>query len=76
VLLTIPAAEVGQLNAVQCADQVACLGQSRRVWFFRQWRTGPPLTSAGPLTRTLSTDYRQIQTWTATKATLVLLERR
>jgi mannosyltransferase len=76
VLLTTPAAEVGELSAVQCADPVACLGRSRRVWFFRQWQTGRPLSNAGPLTETLTSDYRQVQVWHATKATLVLLERR
>jgi mannosyltransferase len=76
VLLITPAAEVGELNAVQCADPVACLGQSRRVWFFRQWQTGAPLSDAGPLTEALTSDYRQVQVWHATKATLVLLERR
>jgi mannosyltransferase len=75
VLLTTPAAEVGELSAVQCADPVACLGRSRRVWFFRQWQTGRPLSNAGPLTETLTGDYRQVQVWHATKATLVLLER-
>jgi mannosyltransferase len=76
VLLTTPAAEVGELNAVQCADPVACLGTSPRVWFFRQWQTGEPLDDAGLLTNTLTSDYRVVRTWHATKATLVLLERR
>ena len=76
VLLTRPAAEVGRLNAEQCADPVACLGASRRVWFFRQWQTGAPLSSAGVLTATLREDYRQVHVWHATKATLVLFERR
>ncbi len=76
VLLTRPAAEVGQLGAEQCADPVACLGTSQRVWFFRQWQTGAPLSSAGALTTTLREDYRQVGVWKATKATLVLFERR
>ena len=76
VLLTTPAAEAGELGAVQCADPVACLGQSPRVWFFRQWKTGEPVSNAGSLTGTLTSDYRQVQVYTATKATLVLLERR
>jgi mannosyltransferase len=76
VLLTTPAAEVGQLNAVQCADEVACLGTARRVWFFRLWQTGAPLSNAGALTGTLRADYRQAGVWHATKATLVLFERR
>jgi mannosyltransferase len=76
VLLSRPAAEVGQLGAVQCADQVACLGTSQRVWFFRQWQTGAPLSNAGPLTATLREKYRQARVWHATKATLVLFERR
>jgi mannosyltransferase len=76
VLLARPAADVGTLNAVQCADRVACLGAAKRVWFFRQWQTGPPLTDAGPLTTTLRTGYRQAGVWHATKATLVLFERR
>lgn len=76
VLLTTPAAEVGQLGAVQCADQAACLGQSARVWFFRQGQTGQPLSNAGPLMQPLARDYRQVQIWRATKATLVLFERR
>jgi mannosyltransferase len=76
VLLITPAAEVGELGAVQCADPVACLGQSRRVWFFRQWQTGEPLDDAGSLTETLTSDYRELQVWHATKATLVLLNHR
>ena len=76
VLLTTPAAEVGELDAVQCADPVACLGPSPRVWFFRQWQTGEPLSNAGSLAETLTGDYRQLQVWHATKATLVLLDRR
>jgi mannosyltransferase len=76
VLLQTPAAEVGQLEAVQCPDEVACLGSSKRVWFFRQWQTGKPLTDAGPLTTTFRTHYRQAGVWHATKATLVLFVRR
>jgi mannosyltransferase len=76
VLLTRPAAEVGELNAEQCADPVACLGTARRVWFFRQWQTGVPLSNAGALTATLRDDYRRVEVWHATKATLVLFERR
>jgi mannosyltransferase len=75
-LLATPAAAVGQLNAVQCADEVACLGTARRVWFFRQWQTGEPLSDAGALTATLRDDYRRAGVWHATKATLVLFERR
>jgi mannosyltransferase len=76
VLLTVPAAEVGRLAAVQCADPVACLGAAQRVWFFRQWQTGAPLSDAGPLTDTLRDEYREAGVWHATKATLVLFERR
>jgi mannosyltransferase len=76
VLLARPAAEVGELEAEQCADPVACLGTSRRVWFFRQWQTGPALSDAGALTATLREDYRQVEVFKATKATLVLFERR
>jgi mannosyltransferase len=76
VLLRTPAAQVGELEAVQCADEVACLGTAKRVWFFRQWKTGTPLSDAGTLTGTLRTKYRQAQVWHATKATLVLFERR
>jgi mannosyltransferase len=76
VLLKTPAAEIGELDAVQCPDEVACLGTAKRVWFFRQWQTGRPLSAAGPLTTTLSTDYRQAGVWHATKATLVLFVRR
>ena len=76
VLLARPAAEVGELEAEQCADPVACLGTSRRVWFFRQWQTGPALSDAGALTGTLREDYRQVRVIKATKATLVLFERR
>ena len=36
MLLQTPAAEVGELAAVQCADKVACLqARAKRVWFFR-----------------------------------------
>jgi mannosyltransferase len=76
VLLARPAAEVGELEAEQCADPVACLGGARRVWFFRQWQSGAPLTDSGPLGATLRDEYRQVDVWKATKATLVLLERR
>jgi mannosyltransferase len=75
-LLVTPAAQVGQLAAVECADPAPCLGRPRRVWYFRQWTTGEPLASAGPLGPTLATDYRQVRIWHTTKATLVLLERR
>jgi hypothetical protein len=61
---------------VECADPVACLGDSPRVWFFRQWQTGAPLADAGPLTGAFRSDYRQTRVWKTTKATLVLLERR
>ena len=77
VLLTTPAAEVGELGAVQCADPVACLGTSPRVWFFRQWQTGEPLSNAGPLDRDLdAATTAGSRSGHATKATLVLLERR
>lgn len=76
VLLTVPAAEAGELDAVECADPVACLGDAPRVWFFRQWQSGAPLADAGPLTATFRSDYRQTRVWKTTKATLVLLERR
>ena len=55
---------------------MACLGTSRRVWFFRQWQTGRALSDAGALTATLRDDYRQVEVYKATKATLVLFERR
>jgi mannosyltransferase len=76
VLLLTPAARVGELNAVQCTDPVACIGPAHRVWFFRQWSDGPPLTAAGGLSTTFRTHYRQAGVWHATKATLVLLVRR
>jgi mannosyltransferase len=76
VLLQTPAAEVGELGAVQCADKVACLADAQRVWFFRQWQTKAPLSNAGTLTSTLREKYRQAGVWHATKATLVLFERR
>jgi len=76
VLLTVPAAEAGELDAVECADPVACLGDAPRVWFFRQWQSGAPLADAGPLTGTFRSDYRQTRVWKTTKATLVLLDRR
>ena len=76
VLLRVPAAEVGELDAVECAEPAACLGDSPRVWFFRQWQSGAPLSDAGPLTDTFRSDYRQVRVWKTTKATLVLLERR
>jgi mannosyltransferase len=81
VLLRTPAAEVGELDAVQCADQVACLGSARRVWLFRWQPVGreltatAPLADAGPLARTLTGDYRVAGVWRATKANLVLFER-
>jgi len=81
VLLSIPAAQAGELNAVQCADPVACLGTPRRIWFFRYAQPGKPLPDAGPLTDagalqdTLTRDYRQAGAWQATKSDLILFER-
>jgi mannosyltransferase len=82
VLLRTPAAEVGELDAVECTGKVACLGTAQRVWFFRgervghQLTTGPPLTDAGGLGRTLTSRYRVVGVWHAIKANLVLFERR
>ncbi|MEU4162768.1 glycosyltransferase family 39 protein [Actinoplanes sp. NPDC026670] len=76
VLLQTPSAEIGQLAAVECADPAACLGQAKRVWYFRQWKTGEPLDDVGPIGLTLEKDYRQIDIFKKTKGTLVLLERR
>lgn len=76
VLVQRTAAEIGELDAVQCADEVACLGTAQRVWFFRHWQAGRPLTDAGALTSTLRTDYEQAGMWHFTRATLVLYERR
>lgn len=75
VLLKTPSADVGQLAAVECAEP-SCLGRPQRIWYFRQWTTGEPLDSSGPWEKVLSTDYQEVRVWTATKATLVLLERR
>lgn len=82
VLLRTPAAAVGELDAVQCADKVACLGAARRVWFFRWQAPGEQLTStapladAGGLSTFLTTQYRVAGVWHATKANLILFERR
>jgi mannosyltransferase len=82
VLLRTPAAEVGELDAVQCADRVACLGSARRVWFFRWQPVGKELTSTAPLAdagglgEVLTGDYRVAGVWRATKANLILFERR
>ncbi len=75
VLLKTPSAEAAQLAAVECTD-LACLGRPQRIWYFRQWTTGESLESAGPWAQTLSSDYQEVRVWTATKATLVLLQRR
>ncbi|BCY14799.1 glycosyltransferase family 39 protein [Actinoplanes sp. L3-i22] len=76
-LLTTPSAQVGELAAVECTEPVdSCLGRPQRIWYFRQWTTGQPLDGAGAFEPILSRDYRQVNVWTATKATLVLLERR
>jgi mannosyltransferase len=81
VLLRTPAALAGQLNAVQCADPVACLGAARRIWFFRYEQPGKPLpdagalSDAGALTATLTGDYHKARAWQATKADLILFER-
>ncbi|OJF15078.1 glycosyltransferase family 39 protein [Couchioplanes caeruleus] len=69
------AAEVGELNAKLCADQVACLGNAKRVWYLRQGASGKPLADSGPLEATLTRDYRQVKVWQPVKTTLVLLER-
>lgn len=74
-LLRTPSAEAGQLAAVECAEP-SCLGSPQRIWYFRQWTTGEPLESAGLWQQPLTADYQVVRTWTATKATLVLLERR
>jgi mannosyltransferase len=76
VLLQTPAAEVGQLAAVECATPAVCLGAAPRVWYFRQWKTGKPMDDVGPIGPTLESDYRQIDIWKETKGTLVLLERK
>lgn len=82
VLLRTPAAEVGELDAVECADKVACLGTAQRVWLFRwqrggpQLTAGPPLADAGGLGRVLTGRYRVVHVWHATKADLMLFERR
>jgi mannosyltransferase len=82
VLLRKPAAEVGELDAEQCADQVACLGDARRVWLFRWQPPGKRLTATAPLTDTgpvgpvLTSRYRVVGDWRATKADLLLFERR
>ncbi len=82
VLLQTPAAEVGELDAVQCADPVACLGSARRVWFFRWQPAGKqltetaPLSGAGALGTVLTSQYRVVQVERATKANLILFERR
>jgi mannosyltransferase len=82
VLLMTPAAEVGELDAVQCPDPVACLGSAPRVWFFRWQPPGKELTSTAPLAEAgklglvLTGDYRVAGVWRATKADLILFERR
>ena len=82
VLLRTPAAEVGELDAVQCSDPVACLGSAQRVWLFRRHAAGKPLTSEAPLADTgplgpvLTSRYRVAGVWRATKADLILFERR
>ncbi|GAA3961920.1 glycosyltransferase family 39 protein [Actinoplanes auranticolor] len=82
VLLRTPAAEVGQLDAVQCADKVACLGSAQRVWLFRWQAAGKQLTAEAPLAGTgalgpvLTGQYRVAGVWHATKANLILFERR
>ena len=76
VLLTVPAAELDSLNAGQCADAATCLASSGRVWFFRQWQDGEPLKDSGAPGDVLRRDYREVEVWKVTKATLVLMERR
>ena len=82
VLLRTPAAEVGELDAVQCADKVACLGAAQRVWFFRWQAPGKeltataPLADAGGLGTVLTSQYSVAGVWRATKANLILFERR
>jgi mannosyltransferase len=78
VLLTKTSAEAGQLEAVQCTDEVACLNNARRVWFFRLVQTGEPELGSGPLIEagglkaTLTTNYRQAGVWRETKGGLLL----
>jgi mannosyltransferase len=80
VLLVKPAAEVGELDAVQCTDEVACLAGAPRVWLFRYKPAGSsfsatgPLTEAGQLATVLTGDYHRVQTWQPTKANLILFE--
>jgi mannosyltransferase len=82
VLLQTPAAEVGELEAIQCADRAACLGSARRVWFFRWQPVGKQLTSTAPLADAgdlgpvLTGEYKVEKVYRATKANLVLFERR
>ena len=82
VLLRTPAAEVGQLNAVQCADQVACLGSAQRVWLFRfrparkELTATSPLGDAGAVGRVLTSRYQVVAVWHPTKSNLILFQRR
>jgi mannosyltransferase len=82
VLLRTPAAEIGELDAIQCADKVACLGSAQRVWFFRWQPAGKklsstaPLADAGGLGPTLTGQYEVADVFRATKANLILFERR
>ena len=81
-LLQIPAAEVGELNAVECPDKPACLTGAPRIWFFRGVFDGDPILETGPLTdagsmrKMLTTDYRRAQTWEVPKGNLILFIRR
>jgi mannosyltransferase len=82
VLLRTPAAQIGQLNAVQCPDPVACLAAAPRVWLFRYDDPAAPLPATGPVTgagslnKTLTSAYTRARTWDHTKADLILFVRR
>jgi mannosyltransferase len=74
VLLARSAAQIGQLGAQECTDEVGCLGAAARVWFF-QVSDADATPDAGGLTATLARDYRQVRVWPVAKGLLVLYER-
>jgi mannosyltransferase len=76
LLLVTPAAEVGELEAVECTDRVACVGDTRRVWFVASRRGADPYQDAGPELRALfAARYQRTREHLIDKGTIALYER-
>lgn len=75
LLLYRSAAQVGRLNAEECRDTAACVGDTNRIWLIRLWQSDDPLSGAGPVQPILRDQYRRVEMWKIPKATIALYER-